>query len=121
MRRELRAEITASLLFGLGAAVVMALVTYALFSGDPFTRFKLAFWASRSREVSPFSTEGVRTSAVTMWPLCRASRTTWVPVRPVAPRIRICISVCIPKRGSVVGVRVALMKGRFDLGMKGVC
>lgn len=78
VRRELRAEITASLVFGPAEddAVVMALVTSALFSGDPLTRTSLAFWVSGSLEMSSSSAEGVRTSAVTLCPRRSASSAT---------------------------------------------
>ena len=92
VRRVPRVEITASWLFAV-EAVVMALTTSEASRGDPRTRVTLDFCVGGTVERKLSSEEGLRTSAVTMCPRRRASSRTRVPVRPVAPMMRICILV----------------------------
>lgn len=74
-----------------------------LFSGDPGIMVKLAEedrWSAMAGFVERDS--GLRARAVMVWLRSRASFRTSRPVRPVAPRRRICIVFCGFGEGVVV-------------------
>lgn len=77
----------------LAVAISTALVTSEVLSGDPLTIVRLAFWLDGRDDVRVASEGGVRARAMTLCPRLSASRRTRLPVRPVEPRMMICIVV----------------------------
>jgi len=79
LRREL--SVTTTAVGGVGEDSMAVLMSAAV-KGEPLTIV---------RPGASVREDGVRTSAVTVWPLLRASWMTSFPVRPLAPIMRKCI------------------------------
>jgi hypothetical protein len=84
----------------LGFSVHSAVVTSALFNGDPFTPSpEVGLLGVRELGGQLIQRGGVADEGGDTVAALEGLQDDMMPVRPVAPRMRMCISVCTAKRG----------------------